>query len=269
MSGAHRPVPILVEGDGFLVVAKPPRVVVHRNAGQRHASAMIQRVRDMVGAHVYPIHRLDWGASGCLLLATRRELAGPLSAALNGPSARKTYLAFVRGTFRADQPVRVETPIKTEHGYKEARSVVELLGRSLEPRCSLLRVLPETGRNHQVRRHVRDLHHPIILDGDHGDSRVNRWWREHHGVHRLGLHALRLELDLPGGGRLRAVCPLFADHAALFAAMPWWEDALAREPALALPPLPLDPPEDPGEQPGEPPQTPGDHGEEPEPAALD
>lgn len=247
----HLPVPVLAEGEGWIVVAKPPRVVVHRNAGQRRASAMLQRVRDMVGRHVYLVHRLDWGASGCLLLATQRELAGPLSAALNGPTARKTYLAFVRGRFPHEEPVRVETPIKTEFGFKEAASVVELLGRSQEPRCSLLRVRPETGRNHQVRRHVRDLHHPIIHDAEHGDSRINRHWRENHGVFRLGLHALRLELDLPGGGRLDVVSPLFADQAALYPTLPWWEEALGREPALGLPPLPLDP-GDPGPDPGDP-----------------
>lgn len=239
----HRPVPILAEGEGWIVVAKPPRVVVHRNSGQRTASAMLQRVRDMVGCHVYLVHRLDWGASGCLLLATRRELAGPLSAALNSSTARKTYLAFVRGRFPHEQPLRIETPIKTDHGYKEAASVVELLGRSQEPRCSLLRVRPETGRNHQVRRHVRDLHHPIIHDADHGDSRINRHWREAYGVNRLGLHALRLELDLPDGQRLDQISPLFADQAALYPQLPWWEEAVAREPALLLPPLPLDPEE--------------------------
>jgi tRNA pseudouridine65 synthase len=117
--------------------------------------------------------------------------------------------------------------------------VVWCLGRSAEPRCSLLRVEPRTGRYHQVRRHVRDLNHPIVGDTDHGDTRVNRWWRENEGLTRLGLHALTLELDLPGGGRLSATCPLFADHAELWARMPWWEEARAALPALDLPPLPV------------------------------
>lgn len=237
---AFPPLPVLARGDGWIVVAKPPLVVVHRNAKMRHVPAVLQRVRAMTGGWVYLAHRLDRGASGCLLLATRRELAGPLSLAVTDPSARKTYLAFVRGAFPQEGPVRVETPIHTVQGYKEASSVVERLGRADEPRSSLLRVRPETGRHHQVRRHVRDLHHPIIADSDHGDSRINRWWREEQGVRRLGLHCLRLELPLPDGTRLDVTCPLFEDQARTFRAQPWWAEALAREPALDLPPLSMD-----------------------------
>lgn len=235
--------PVLARGSGWVVVAKPPRLLVHRHERFPREEAALQRVRDQEGCRVYPIHRLDRAASGCLLFATEREAAGPLSAAINAESARKTYLAFVRGAVRGGGTVVVDSPMRDDNGIlKEARSVVTLLGTSTDPRCSLLRVEPRTGRFHQVRRHVRDLSHPVIYDGDHGDSRVNAWWREHYGVNRLGLHAVSLELDLPEGGRLRAVCPLFEDHAGLFRRLPWWEDALAAEPDLGLPPLPLEVP---------------------------
>ena len=239
-SAERVPLRVLARGEGWIVVAKPPSLVVHRGAHTLGEYAALQRVRDLVGRRVWPVHRLDRATSGCLLFATDRALAGPLHAALGAPTARKTYVALVRGWFSADGPVVVETPIKLgPDRYVPARSVVDCLGRSRDPRCSLLRVRPETGRNHQVRRHVRDLSHPVIRDHAHGDSRVNRWWRDNYGLTRLGLHALRLELDLPGGGRLDAVCPLFRDHAEVFARLPWWTEAVAREPALALPPLPL------------------------------
>jgi len=232
---------VLAQGPTWIVVAKPPRLIVHRNMRNPREYAALQRVRDLVGRHVYPIHRLDRAASGCLLFATERSAAGPLSAAINAPEARKAYLAFVRGAFMAEGPVVVDKPMKDDNGIlKEARSVVSCLGRSHEPRCSLLRVEPQTGRFHQVRRHVRDLTHPIIYDGDHGDSRVNKWWREEYGVHRLGLHALSLELDLPEGGRLRAVCPLFEDQASVYVRLPWWDAARRTQPELDLAPLPLE-----------------------------
>lgn len=234
------PLPVLARGDGYIVVAKPPRVIVHRNPKMPHVPAVLQRVRTMVGARVYLAHRLDRGASGCLLLATRQELAGPLSAAVTSPLAQKTYLAFVRGDCLREGPFRVETPIPSEYGPKEAASTVEVLGHAPEPRCSLLRVQPETGRHHQVRRHVRDVNHPIIGDADHGDSRVNRWWREQHGLNRLGLHCLRLVLPLPDGQTLDITCPLFEDQAQLFRQLPWWEQARAAELALDLPPLSMD-----------------------------
>jgi len=217
-------------------VAKPPRLLVHRNMYHPRADACLQRVRDQVGDHVYPIHRLDHQASGCLLFAKQREWAGPLQASLT--AGKKTYVAFVRGFFKHDEPVQVETPMKDDNGFlKEASSRVELLGRSHEPRCSLLRVHPQTGRWHQVRRHVRDLHHPCIGDANHGDSRINRWWRENSGANRLGLHCISLELVLPNGENLSVQCPLFDDQYNVFANLPWWGAACTAEPALKLSPL--------------------------------
>ena len=182
---------------------------------------------------MWPVHRLDRPTSGVLLFATERSVAGPLHLALTADDSIKTYVAFVRGCFPHEGPVVVDTPIPDDAGgHRDARSVVTCIGR-----CSLLRVEPRTGRTHQVRRHVRDLHHPIIHDGDHGDSRVNRWWRENHGVRRIGLHALTLEFRPPGGESARIVCPLFVDQAALWSTLPWWSAALAAQPELGLPPL--------------------------------
>lgn len=234
------PLHVLAEGPGWIVIAKPPRLLVHRSEMTPRAPAAVQVLRDQLRRWVFPIHRLDRSASGCLLFATERELAGPLSAALNADSAKKVYLAFVRGRFVQDGPVEVDTPMLDDNNLlKEAHSTVWCVGRSAEPRCSLLRVEPRTGRWHQVRRHVRDLHHPVVGDTDHGDSHVNRWWRQNGGVTRLGLHCLSLALDLPEGGRLEVTSPLFEDQAEAFSRLPWWEDARAAVPALDLPPLPL------------------------------
>jgi len=234
------PLPVLAESADWIVVAKPPRLLVHRNWYQPRAEAALQTVRDQVGDWVYPIHRLDSQASGCLLFAKKREQAGPLHAALTSEDTVKTYVAFVRGWFKHEEPVVVDRPMKDDNDrLKDALSTVEFLGRSHEPRCSLLRVRPRTGRYHQVRRHVRDLTHPIIGDSDHGDSKVNRWWRENTGIKRLGLHCIGLSLTLPSGDRLEVASPLFTDQRSVYQEMPWWSEAVEREPRLALPPLTL------------------------------
>lgn len=228
--------PVLAETDDWIVVAKPPRLIVHRNAHHRRAEACLQWVRNQVGGRVYPIHRLDFQTSGCLLFAKNREWAAALQPCLR--EGQKSYLAFVRGYFNYEGRITVETPMKDDKGIsKEAESLVECIGRSHEPRCSLLRVHPKTGRFHQVRRHVRDLHHPCIGDSDHGDTRINRWWRENSRADRLGLHCHRLVLTLPDDTLLEAECPLFEDQHELFQSMPWWEDALKMEPSMAAPPL--------------------------------
>ena len=220
------------------MVAKPPRLLVHRNAHHPRAEACLQWVRDQVGGRVYPIHRLDFQTSGCLLFAKTRSWAAPLQQALS--EGQKTYVAFVRGHYSTDTPVTITRPMKDDNGIlKEAESTVELLGRANEPRCSLLKVEPKTGRFHQVRRHVRDLHHPCIGDSDHGDTRVNRWWRENSRANRLGLHCFRMMLRPPEGPAIQVECPLFEDQFEVFQSMPWWADALEKEPGLANPPLPL------------------------------
>ena len=124
---------------------------------------------------------------------------------------------------------------------REAKSVVRLLGRSQEPRCSMLEVQPITGRYHQVRRHVRDLHHPVLGDSEHGDNKENRVWREI-GLTRIGLHCFGLAFDAPEGGRVDVECRPFADHAAVWAGLPFWPEACALRPvlgkaALNYPPL--------------------------------
>jgi len=232
------PLPVLGETDDWIAVAKPPRLLVHRNAQNRQAQACLQWVRDQVGARVYPIHRLDFQASGCLLFAKNRDWAAPLHEALR--NGQKTYLAFVRGYYKHNDPVTIDTPMKDDKGIlKEAESRVECIGRSHEPRCSLLRVHPVTGRFHQVRRHVRDLHHPCIGDSEHGDSKVNRWWRENTPAKRLGLHCLRMVLPLSDGSEIRFNSPLYQDHHDVFRQMPWWDEVLKEEPSLAEPPLPM------------------------------
>lgn len=235
--------PVLHQTDRWAVVAKPPRLACHRSALVQDRTTVMRLLPRQLGRDVHLVHRLDRGASGCLLVAFDGPTTALLQAAMTAPAATKTYLAFVRGFFRWDDPVVVDTPMAEEGGEpKAARSVVEVLGRSLEPRCSLLRVRPETGRFHQVRRHVRDLDHPILGDHDHGDSRVNVAWRDQHGLPRLGLHCMSVHIPLGGelgDEAISVTCPPPDDLAALWSRMPWWEDAQAAEPALQLPPIVL------------------------------
>ena len=102
----------------------------------------------------------------------------------------------------------------------------------------MLRVRPLTGRFHQVRRHVRDLNHPIIGDAEHGDSRVNGPWRRERGSFRLQLHCLRMRLPWQGGW-IEAESPLWADMHAVWSELPCWSEVVAREPALGAAPLPM------------------------------
>ncbi len=225
---ARPPLPELARGEDWIIVAKPPRLIVHRTALSSDRVAALQWVRDQVGRKVYPVHRLDRATSGCLLFATRREAAGPLHGALRAPGAHKEYLALVRGCVTPG----ATTTIDSEIDGKEARTEVTVVASVAEPRSSLVRCRIRTGRFHQVRRHLARYSHPVLGDSHHGGTRINRTWREGHGLPRLALHAWRLELDLPEG-RVAVRCPLWPDLRRLLEAWPAWSAALEALPALA------------------------------------
>ena len=222
------PLPILYQDNRIVIIEKPAGVLVHSHPLFPDEVPLVQRLRDQIGQPVWPVHRLDRQTSGCLAFTFTSSDIEEIAEALR--QGQKTYWAFVRGHFPHTNSITVDTPIQG----KEARSILYCLGRSIEPRCSLLEVRPQTGRNHQVRRHVRDLNHPILHDGDHGDSRVNRWWRENKGLTRLALHAGILEFRYMETD-LRIYSPLPWDLRQIFQSMPWWEAAIQLQPRLVGP----------------------------------
>lgn len=230
------PLPILARADDWVVVAKPAHLMVHRSRmAPREPAYALQLVRRMMKRRVYPVHRLDRPASGCLLFTTDRTRVHGLQHALR--DGVKRYLVFVRGHVPTRETVEVDRPMKDDQGVlRDAHTTVRCVASCPDPRSSLFVAWPRTGRYHQVRRHVRDLSHPVLGDKQHGDTRVNRWWREERGLTRLGLHCLSLDLPLPDGGRVQATCPVPADLRELMSGLPWWDEALAAVPELALPP---------------------------------
>lgn len=222
---------VLASGSGWLVVGKPAGLAVHRSAlvGDDPRS-LVQEVRAELGVAVDPVHRLDKPTSGCLLLSSDRQLTSALQAALAG--GEKRYLAFVRGRVAATEPIVFERPLTDSQGIvRDAVTVVEPIAGSSEPRCSVVVARPGTGRFHQIRRHLRDLSHPVLGDSTHGDTRVNRWWRETFGLGRLALHCLSLSLDGPEG-RIEVSCPLPADLVGFGRQLPFWPQVVAGVPEV-------------------------------------
>jgi len=114
----------------------------------------------------FTVHRLDRAASGLILLAHTKTMAAALSELFRNRQVEKGYRALVAGDF-SDQPnpLRVEEPIDE----KEAISEFSLQQVNEDGR-SLVDVRIETGRKHQIRRHLADLGHPVIGDRMYGDG---------------------------------------------------------------------------------------------------
>jgi len=199
----------------YVAVAKPAGLLVHRSAmaGGRPEEALVQRLRDQIGAWVYPVHRLDRPTSGVIVLGRSSEAARRLAAAFIEHTIDKRYLAVVRGyapeNAEIDAPVRdgetADSPLRSARTDLWRHAQVELpiaIGRYTSARYSLIELRPHTGRWRQLRRHCAHLRHPIIGDTTHGEGRHNRLFREQFACARLLLHAARLRFIHPFTGAL-------------------------------------------------------------------
>jgi len=183
--------------DEHIVVAnKPSGLLVHRGWDDDDDVALF-RVRDAIGARVSPVHRLDRGTSGALLFARTAEATAALSRDFEAGRVDKRYLALVRGT-PPDAGV-IDHPIpKKESGARvPALTRFRRIARSAVERCSLVEAMPETGRLHQIRRHLKHLSHPVVGDVNYGSGEINRHYRALYRLHRLALHAHLLAFDHP------------------------------------------------------------------------
>jgi tRNA pseudouridine65 synthase len=226
-----RSIELLYADEHVVVANKPSGLLVHRGWDDDDDVAMF-RVRDAVGRHVYPVHRLDRGTSGALVFALTREAAASLGRAFESGRIDKTYAALVRGA----PPERgvIDYAIPKSEGGPRAPAVTRyrVVGRSPVDRCALVLAMPETGRLHQVRRHLCHIHHPIVGDVKHGSGEINRHYRARYALHRLALHAARVAFDHPvTGARLDVVAPVPQDFAPALAALGlgWSDDDLRAE----------------------------------------
>ncbi len=175
------------------------------------------------------VHRLDRDTSGVLVFAKTAEAHAFLKDAFQNRLVKKTYTAFVygvpkekKGTIefsigrsRKDFRLRSAQP-KAKGTLREAITRYEVKGEDALGKHALLQVYPETGRTHQIRVHLKALHHPIVGDSLYAPNRSVDL-----GFQRLGLHASLLELPLQNGETLKLESPLpedLAKAAALFAA---------------------------------------------------
>jgi tRNA pseudouridine65 synthase len=202
---------LLFVDEDVVAFDKPSGLLVHRG-WDRDDDVALFRVRDAIGARVHPLHRLDRGTSGALLFARNVETARALAADFAEGRVEKSYLALVRGEPPAEGTIDHPIP-KSEDGPRvPARTHFRLIARSPVDRCSLVLAVPETGRLHQIRRHLRHIDHPLVGDVAYGSGIINRHYRATYDLHRLGLHAARIVFVHPRtGARITVDAPMPAD----------------------------------------------------------
>lgn len=208
----------IVYQDEYLVaVNKPAGMLVHRSWLDKHETEFVmQTLRDQIGQHVFPLHRLDRPTSGVLVFALSSQIASDVMPMFANHEMEKTYHAIVRGWIEEanvlDYPLKEELDKiadKFAKQDKEAQSAVTAYrplakvelpistGKFATTRYCLMEMQPKTGRKHQLRRHMAHLRHPIVGDTTHGDGVHNRLFREHFSAQRLMLHASELRFMHP------------------------------------------------------------------------
>lgn len=211
---------IIYQDEWLVAVNKPAGWLVHRSWLDRHESVFVmQTVRDQIGQHVFTVHRLDRPTSGVLLMGLSSETARLLSQQFEQHQLQKTYHAVVRGWLDGEetldyalteeldkiadkfsQPDKAPQPAITHWRALAKAELPVPVSRYETSRYTLMELKPQTGRKHQLRRHMTHLRHPIIGDSAHGDLRQNRSAAQHFGMKRLMLHASELRLTHPVTG---------------------------------------------------------------------
>jgi len=243
--GVPETLPIIYRDDSLIAVHKPSGLLVHRSVLDRDETRFaLQILRDQIGQPVYPVHRLDKGTSGVLLFALDRDTGRLLSSQFERGEVGKHYVAVVRGHPPAsgdiDHPL---TRMADEHAGIAARdaaqpartryrrlATVELpyqVDRYPSSRYALVELHPQTGRWHQLRRHMKHIAHPIIGDATHGKGRHNRLFQQLFGHQRLLLAATAMQLVHPLSGQaLHLEAGMANDFAEVIERL-GWRDALA------------------------------------------
>lgn len=210
----------------LVVINKPPGLLVHRSKIDRHETRFaLQMLRDQIGQHVFPVHRLDKPTSGLLAFALTPRVATLLSDQFARREIAKQYLAVVRGycplqgeidhalTEKRDrvadrQSGAIKPPQDALTRYRRLAQVEwpEAVDRYPHARYSLVELRPRTGRKHQLRRHMKHIGHPIIGDAKHGKGVHNRFFAERLDCPRLLLACTGLGFDHPVTGEPLRLC---------------------------------------------------------------
>ena len=225
--------PILYEDADIVAVAKPAGLITHSDGRTKEETAEDWFKEKYEGGLASPkpcgggyVHRVDRDTSGVLVFAKNIVAYEFLRKAFHDRDIKKTYIAVVYGVLkeksgvidfdigRSRQNFRLRSAQPKAKGrLRDAITKFEVIGESGE--YSLLKLTPETGRTHQIRVHLKAIHHPIVCDPLYAPNHKPAL-----GITRLALHAHTLDIPLPSGGRALITAPVPDDLAPALAHFP-------------------------------------------------
>ena len=217
---------VLYEDEHILACDKPAGLAIHPGTGVPEdtlvdqARAYFERQGMVIAPGEFkpsPAHRLDRETSGIVLVAKTRQAMVKLTEIFTEGTARKQYLALAKGRFQKERgtiDVRLAEhqqsgASKAQRGVNMQEAITHWTRLDGGPDVTLLELVIETGRTHQIRRHLDAIGHPVVGDGKHGDFLFNRQMRAKLGLKRMFLHSAFLSIAHPiTGKRLQLESPL-------------------------------------------------------------
>ena len=205
---------ILYEDNGLMILNKHHGMAVH--GGSNVSIGLIEALKTKYKQPIELVHRLDRSTSGCLILAKKRSVLKALHEQLVQHQMEKRYIALVNNSWSKKRHT-IDAPIYQNSRY----SVIDAKGKQAVSHfhplknfqkddfsASLVEVVIETGRTHQIRVHAKYADHPIAQDDKYGDRLFDKMMKEK-GLNRLFLHAKSVTFTNPMTNEIqKVVAPL-------------------------------------------------------------
>lgn len=160
-------------------------------------------VEKQLAQKVIPVHRIDKQTCGVLIYALNQQKANQLTSMFKEKRIEKSYLALCHGETpkkaRADFPLKKHKQKITENAVTDIETLetIEITAKNEQRKYSLLEAIPQTGRFHQIRRHLKMMKCPIVGDSLYGNSWNNDFFKEKYGIDRTLLSAISISFVDP------------------------------------------------------------------------
>lgn len=200
-------VKILFQDEHYIAVEKPAGILVHPyKEKSKDRRSLMRSLKKQTDLYLFPIHRLDNNVSGVVIFGLSKEATRRIKENWNTDSTKKKYIALVRGETDPEQTINFS--LTNDKGVKqEATTHYKTLNSNND--FSLLDISIETGRKHQIRRHLARRMNNIVGDAKYGNGLVNKYIRKKYKLYRLFLHSYELSFIHPfSEEEIRIECPL-------------------------------------------------------------
>ena len=164
----HFPLQVLFEDEYLAVIHKPAGILVSGNSFKTIANALSQNISSSTlpdATIPQPVHRLDYATTGILLVGKTSNSIRALNKLFEAKEVAKTYYAITIGTMKASGKITSEIDGKPS---ASTYTVIDTVVSEKFGQLNLVQLNPETGRRHQLRKHLSQLGNPILGDKQYG-----------------------------------------------------------------------------------------------------